>query len=205
VAARPATARATVAVRLAVGLPLTAALGLAAQWPVLSVDPLPAVVTVVVGLSFLATGVLVSVEPGQGRVAAVFRRRRGALALVGARVWEDAGPIPLLAVLEGPLAGLLAAWALLHYPTRWATRRRERMLLGLLAATQSLVLTVVVTAEPEWHGLPADATWLPAWPNRLCSTSPTSSTWPATARSPSPSPSRSPCASGGWPGRTGTS
>jgi hypothetical protein len=155
-----------VVARLAVGLPLTAALGLAAQWPTLPDEPLLVVGTLLVGLSFLTVGVLVSVEPGQGRVAATLAGAGVLWPLVGARAWVDVGPIPLLAILEGPLAGLLAAWGLLHYPTRWATRRRERVLLGLLAATQSLVLTVVVTAKPEWQGLPADATWLPAWPNQ---------------------------------------
>jgi hypothetical protein len=151
--------------RLALGVPPAAALGVAAQWPLFSLEPLLAAVNLAVGLSFLATGVLVSTETGQGRVATALAGAGVLWPMPAAAAWT-AGPLPLLATLVGPLAGVLAAWGLLHYPTPWVNKRREKLLLGLLAAVQSLVLAVVLTAEPGWHYLPRDTVWLPAWPNR---------------------------------------
>ena len=159
------TTRRTVFKRLAFVVTPAAALDVAAQWQLFTREPLLGAVNTTVGLSFLATAVLVSVELGQRRVALALAGAGVFWPLYGAGAWL-AGPLPLLCTLQGPLPGVLAAWGLLHYPTPWANEKRERLLLVLFAAVQSLVFAVVLTARPDWHYFPPDTVWLPAWPNR---------------------------------------
>mgnify|MGYP003694665453 CR=1 FL=1 len=117
-------------------------------------------ISVTVGLSFLATGILV-VEPGQAGSPPPSAAAGVLWPLAGARVGGCRAAPP--ARHPGrPAARLLTAWGFLHYPTWWATRgasgrsacsppRRWRCGRGHRGA--------------GGHGLPPGNDLAPAWPN----------------------------------------
>ena len=165
--ARPGYARRAVLTALLAGVPLAGLYCVAAQWPLW--EPATAglaAVNLLVTVSFFATGVFVSAEPGH--------RVTGTVLIIAALLWPAnwvnvwlAGPWPLVAALEGPLATILAVWALLRYPVHWPRRWHEAVVTAVLATLQLLAALPVLTSRPEWHpGQPASLTWLAWWPDR---------------------------------------
>ena len=164
--ARPGQARRAVLTALLAGVPLAGLYCVAAQWPLW--EPATAglaAVNLLVTVSFFATGVFVSAEPGH--------RVTGTVLIIAALLWPlnwvnvwMAGPWPLVAALEGPLATILAVWALLRYPAHWPRRWHEAVVTAVLATLQLLAALPVLTSRPEWHrGQPASLTWLAWWPD----------------------------------------
>jgi signal transduction histidine kinase len=165
--ARPGQARRAVLTALLAGVPLAGLYCVAAQWPLW--EPATAglaAVNLLVTVSFFATGVFVSAEPGH--------RVTGTVLIIAALLWPlnwvnvwMIGPWPLVAALEGPLATILAVWALLRYPAHWPRRWHEAVVTAVLAVLQLLAALPVLTSRPEWHpGQPASLTWLAWWPDR---------------------------------------
>ncbi len=77
-----------------------------------------------------------------------------------------AGPLPLLAALEGPLAALVAVWALLRYPVPWSRQRYEVISAVVLLLVQAVASLPVLTSRPQWHSLAPHTMWLAWWPDR---------------------------------------
>jgi signal transduction histidine kinase len=165
--ARPGQARRAVLTALLAGVPLAGLYCVAAQWPLW--EPATAglaAVNLLVTVSFFATGVFVSAEPGH--------RATGTVLIIAALLWPLnwvnvwlTGPWPLVAALQGPLATILAVWALLRYPVHWPRRWHEAVVTAVLAVLQLLAAVPVLTSRPEWHpGQPASLTWLAWWPDR---------------------------------------
>jgi signal transduction histidine kinase len=158
--------RRRVAAALFAGVPLVVACCLAAQWPLWTPGTITlATANLFVSVFFYATSVFVASEPGQ--------RVTGAVLAVAALLWPlnwvnewNAGPLPLIAALEGPLYGLLAVWALLRYPAPWPRRRDNVIVFVVIVFVQLIACLQVVTSLPEWHGLPSGTTWLAWWPDR---------------------------------------
>ena len=164
--ARPGQARRAVLTALLAGVPLAGLYCVAAQWPLWRPATAGlAAVNLLVTVSFFATGVFVSAEPGH--------RVTGTVLIIAALLWPlnwvnvwMAGPWPLVAALEGPLATILAVWALLRYPAHWPRRWHEAVVTAVLATLQLLAALPVLTSRPEWHrGQPASLTWLAWWPD----------------------------------------
>ena len=164
--ARPGQARRAVLTALLAGVPLAGLYCVAAQRPLW--EPATAglaAVNLLVTVSFFATGVFVSAEPGH--------RVTGTVLIIAALLWPlnwvnvwMVGPWPLVAALEGPLATILAVWALLRYPAHWPRRWHEAVVTAVLATLQLLAALPVLTSRPEWHrGQPASLTWLAWWPD----------------------------------------
>jgi signal transduction histidine kinase len=165
--ARPGYARRAVLTALLAGVPLAGLYCVAAQRPLW--EPATAglaAVNLLVTVSFFATGVFVSAEPGH--------RVTGTVLIIAALLWPlnwvnvwMAGPWPLVAALEGPLATILAVWALLRYPVHWPRRWHEAVVTAVLVTLQLLAALPVLTSRPEWRpGQPASLTWLAWWPDR---------------------------------------
>jgi len=165
--ARPGYARRAVLTSLLAGVPLAGLYSVAAQRPLW--EPATAglaAVNLLVTVSFFATGVFVSAEPGH--------RVTGTVLIIAALLWPlnwvnvwMAGPWPLVAALEGPLATILAVWALLRYPVHWPRRWHEAVVTAVLVTLQLLAALPVLTSRPEWRpGQPASLTWLAWWPDR---------------------------------------
>ncbi|HEX6854867.1 MAG TPA: ATP-binding protein [Streptosporangiaceae bacterium] len=165
--ARPGQARRAVLTALLAGVPLAGLYCVAAQWPLW--EPATAglaAVNLLVTVSFLATGVFVSAEPGH--------RATGVALILAALLWPVnwlsvwmTGPWPLIAALEGPLSTILAVWALLRYPAHWPRRWHEGVVIAGLAVLQVLDVLPRVTSRPEWHnGQLAGIIWPAWWPDR---------------------------------------
>ena len=164
---RPGQARRAVLAALLAGVPLAGLYCVAVQRPLW--EPATAglaAVNLLVTVSFFATGVFVSAEPGH--------RVTGTALMLAALLWPvnwlnvwETGPWPLIAALEGPLATTLAAWALLRYPVPWPRRWHEGVATAVLAALQVLDVLPVLTSRPEWvPRQPASLIWLAWWPDR---------------------------------------
>ena len=158
--------RRRVTAALLAGVPLVVACCLAAQWPLWTSDMIGlATANLLVSVSFYVTSVFVAAEPGQRLTGAVL----AAAALLWPLNWVNewhAGPLPLIAALEGPLYGLLAVWALLRYPAPWPRRRYDVIAFVVVAGIQLIACLQVVTSLPQWHGLAPGTTWLAWWPGR---------------------------------------
>jgi signal transduction histidine kinase len=148
------------------GTPLVGLYCVLVQWPLWKPAEYPlAVGNLLVTMSFFAASVFVAAEHGH-RVTGVVL---GAAALLWPVNWIEewyVGPLPLVAALEGPLATLLAVWALLRYPAPWSRRRYELITTAALVLDQILACLPVVTSLPQWHGLPPNTPWLVWWPDR---------------------------------------
>jgi signal transduction histidine kinase len=164
---RPGYARRAVLTALLAGVPLAALYCVAAQWPLWKPATAGlAAVNLLVTVSFFATGVFVSAEPGH--------RVTGTVLIIAALLWPVnwvnvwlVGPWPLVAALEGPLATILAVWALLRYPVHWPRRWHEAVVTAVLVTLQLLAALPVLTSRPEWRpGQPASLAWLAWWPDR---------------------------------------
>ena len=157
--------RRRITVALAVGVPGTAALCALAQWPLwTSGNAGLAAANLLVSVTFFATSVFIYGEPRQRLTGAAL----AAAALLWPLNWVNewhAGPLPLIAALEGPLYGLVAVWALLRYPVPWR-RAYDVIAFGVVVVVQLVACLQVVTSRPEWHNLPAGTTWLAWWPDR---------------------------------------
>ncbi len=157
--------RRRVVTALLAGIPLLAIFCLIAQWPLWTPGNIGlAVANLLVTISFYATAVFVYAEPRQrltgiGLAAAAFL-----WPLNWVNEW-NVGPLPLLAALEGPLASLLAVWALLRYPSPWTRRRHEAITIAILLLVQGAASVQVLTSLPQWHGLPQNMPWLAWWPD----------------------------------------
>ena len=86
----------------------------------------------------------------------------GAVLIIAALLWPlnwvnvwMAGPWPLVAALEGPLATILAVWALLRYPVHWPRRWHE-------AVVTAVLVTLQLLAVPAGADLPAGVASRPA-------------------------------------------
>lgn len=155
-----------VAAALAVGVPLLGVFCVVVQRPLWAQGHgILIVANLLVALSFYVTAVFVGAEPGH--------RITGAGLLAAAFLWPmnwinewHAGPLPLIAALEGPFASLLAVWALMRYPAPWSRRRDDVLTLGIVAVIQAVASLPVLTSLPQWHGLPPATPWLAWWPDR---------------------------------------
>ena len=112
----------TVAVA-ALGGPAVLAWGVAADWPLRATHgPTFLAVNAAVGLAYFLAGTVLLDEPGH--------RTTGSVLVAAGLLWPlnwvnewGTGPWPLVAALQGPLASLLALWAVLRYPRHWPGRR----------------------------------------------------------------------------------
>lgn len=118
---------------------------------------------VAVALGFVLVGATVLEQDGH--------RGTGTAMLAAGMLWPlnwvnewNTGPWPLVAALQGPLASLLAVWAMLRYPHP-LPRRQERAVTIFLTAFQVCSMLVVLTSRPTWHDLPPTTIWLTAWPD----------------------------------------
>jgi two-component sensor histidine kinase len=155
-----------VVLALLAGIPLITVFCLVVQWPLWNPGNVGlAVANLLVTVSFYATAVFVYIEPGH--------RLTGVGLAAAAFLWPvnwvnewNAGPLPLIAALEGPLAALIAVWALLRYPVPWSRRRYEAMSIAALLLVQGSATLQVVMSLPQWHGLPQHTLWLAWWPDK---------------------------------------
>lgn len=122
-----------------------------------------AVVNVATSLAFLATGLLLRLEPGQRRVAF-------ALILAGIGRSLDfansfmVGPWPLYALVLGGMDRLAGAYALLRYPG--SLLRYQRMYLIVLAGWMLVGRSLIaVTSRAAWYGNPPSSWWPALWPD----------------------------------------
>jgi len=158
--------RRRMAVTLLAGTLLIAVFCVVAQWPLWNPGNLGlAIANLLVTVSFYATAVFVYAEPRH--------RLTGAGLAVAAFLWPvnwvnewRVGPLPLVAALAGPLAALVAVWALLRYPVPWSRRRYEVMSITVLLLVQAASSLPVLTSLPQWHGLPPRTLWLALWPDK---------------------------------------
>jgi signal transduction histidine kinase len=146
-----------------VGVPLLVTFCLIVQWPLWTTGKLGlASANLLVAVTFYATSVFVYAEPGH---------RLTGLGLAAAAVlWPvnwinewNVSPLPLVAALEGPLASLLAVWALLRYPAPWPRRQYEAAAIAIGVLAQIAACLQVVTALPQAH---PDTFWLSWWPGK---------------------------------------
>ena len=148
------------------GVPLVVACCLAAQWPLWTSGKIGlATADLFVSVSFYMTSVFVAAEPGQRLTGAAL----AAAALLWPLNWVNewhAGPLPLIAALEGPLYGLLAVWGLLRYPAAWPRRWHDVIAFVVVAGVQLIACLQVVTSLPQWHSLSPGTTWVTWWPDR---------------------------------------
>ena len=150
---------------LLAGIPIMASFCLTAQWPMWRPGDIGlAAANLFVTLSFYATSVFVAAEPQQ--------RLTGLGLAAAAFLWPvnwvnewHVGPLPVLAALEGPLASLLAVWALLRYPSPWPRRRYDVITLVIVVLVEGTACLPVLTSLPQWHGLPQGTPWLAWWPD----------------------------------------
>ena len=158
--------RRRVAAALLAGVPLVVACCLAAQWPLWTSGKIGlATANLFVSISFYVTSLFVAAKPGHRLTGAAL----AAAALLWLLNWVNewnAGPLPLIAALEGPLYGLVAVWALLRYPAPWPRRRYDVIAFAVVVLVQLIACLQVVTSLPQWHGLPPGTTWLAWWPDR---------------------------------------
>jgi len=151
---------------MVLGLVALAIVGTLADWPLIGEgQPLLLVANVLVSLGFLTAAEFVGAEPGHHRTGVY-------LALV-ALVWPlnwlnewNRGPFPLIAEALGPLASLIAGWALLRYPAPLVNRRMKLTILGWFAILQLASFLVVVLSRPGWHQFADNAWWVSIWPSR---------------------------------------
>jgi hypothetical protein len=109
-----------------------------------------AAANLLVTVTFYATAVFVYAEPGH--------RPTGLGLAAAAFLWPvnwvnewNVGALPLLAALEGPLASLLAVWALLRYPAPRPRRRHEAAVIAIAVIAQVASSMQVVTSLPQSH------------------------------------------------------
>jgi signal transduction histidine kinase len=159
--------RGTVTVALTLGVPLLTAWCVLVQWPIWARGSVVlAAANLLVTATFFAAAVFIYGEPPH--------RLTGAALAVAALLWPvnwinewNTGVFPVLAALEGPLASLLAVWALLRYPAAWARRRPDLLIALALVLVQVVACLPVLTSRPQWHhGLTAATPWLAWWPGR---------------------------------------
>jgi signal transduction histidine kinase len=122
-----------------------------------------AVVNVATSLTFLATGLLLRLEPGQRAVAF-------ALILAGLGRSLDfansfmVGPWPLYALVLGGMDRLAGAYALLRYPG--SLLRYQRIFLLVLTAWMLVGRSLIaVTSQATWYDNPASSWWPALWPD----------------------------------------
>jgi signal transduction histidine kinase len=164
--APPGRSRRRVTVALLAGIPLLAVFCVVAQWPLWNPGNLGlAGANLLVTVSFYATAVFVCAEPRHRLTGAALAAAAFLWPLNWVNEWH-VGPLPLLAALEGPLAGLIAVWALLRYPVPWSRRRYEVISAAVLLLVQGTASLPVLTSRPQWHGLPPHTVWLAWWPDR---------------------------------------
>ncbi|MEP7025178.1 MAG: hypothetical protein ABJB47_15560, partial [Actinomycetota bacterium] len=169
-AASLSLAHARIVGKLLIGIPAIGLFCLIAQWPLWRPDNVSlAAANLLITVTFYTISVFVYAEPGH--------RLTGLALAAAALLWPlnwvnewQAGPLPLIAALNGPLAYLLAVWALLRYPAHWRRRRYDAAAAVLLLFVQLSAGLQVVTSRPEWTGLPQGATWLTWWPSHTAYT-----------------------------------
>jgi signal transduction histidine kinase len=122
-----------------------------------------AAVNVATSLTFLATGLLLRLEPGQRAVAF-------ALILAGLGRSLDfansfmVGPWPLYALVLGGMDRLAGAYAVLRYPG--SLLRYQRIYLAALGGWMLVGRSLIaVTSRPTWYGNPASSWWPALWPH----------------------------------------
>jgi signal transduction histidine kinase len=122
-----------------------------------------AVVNVAASLTFLATGLLLRLEPGQRGVAF-------ALILAGIGRSLDfansfvVGPWPLYALVLGGMDRLAGAYAILRYPGSLQRYQRVYLIVlgGWMLVSRSLI---AFTSRATWYGNPASSWWPTIWPD----------------------------------------
>jgi signal transduction histidine kinase len=148
-------------------VPVVALYALLTEWPRIGAGDLwPVLADVVVSSSFFATGLFIATEAQH--------RLTGAALVVAATLWPlnwlnewHRGPAELVAALLGPLADLVAAWALLRYPRLWPRRRHDLTVVAAAVAIQLSCVLSVVTSRPAWHeGTRRAMPWITLWANR---------------------------------------
>ncbi|HEY4991401.1 MAG TPA: ATP-binding protein [Nakamurella sp.] len=149
---------------LAFGVPAVIAYNIAALWPMFSTQLWLAVSTVVVSVTFFATGIFIATDTGHRATAAALLASALLWPLNWLNEWE-VGPLPVMAALEGPLASLPAIWAFLRYPRPWPRRWQELTVVWVLVCIQLQAVVVVLTSRPEWNGWPPDQPWPTLWPD----------------------------------------
>ena len=107
---------------------------------------------------FVFTGLMLRFEPGQRAVAWALVFAGLFRSLDFADAWSGSG-WAIYDLLFGAVDRLLGAFALLRYPNA-ALLRGQRLFLVLLAGWLLFGhVLILVTAEPQWDGLPASSWW----------------------------------------------
>ena len=128
------------------------------QGPLWYQKPSLAAVNLTTTVLFVFTGLMLRFEPGQRAVAWALVFAGLLRSLDFADAWNGPG-WAIYALLFGAVDRLLGAFALLRYPNA-ALLRGQRLFLVLLAGWLLFGhVLILVTAEPQWDGLPASSWW----------------------------------------------
>ncbi len=128
------------------------------QWPLWDQKPSLAAVNLTTTVLFVFTGLMLRFESGQRAVAWALVFAGLLRSLDFADAWSGSG-WAIYDLLFGAVDRLLGAFALLRYPNA-ALLRGQRLFLVLLAGWLLFGhVLILVTADPQWDGLPASSWW----------------------------------------------
>ena len=134
------------------------------QWPNWDGSSALAGVNLTTTMLFVFTGLMLRLESGQRSVAWALVFAGLIRSLDFADAWSGPG-WAIYVFLFGSVDRVLGAYALLRYPNA-ALRRGQRWFLILLTGWMMVGhVVMLVTARPQWDGLPASAWWPALAPN----------------------------------------
>lgn len=128
------------------------------QGPGWSQDTALAAVNLAVSVAFVFSGLMLRREPGQRDVAWALIATGLLRSLDFADAWSWPG-WSIYDLMFGAADRVFGAWALLRYPNPRLARDQRVFLILLTGWMLAGRLLVLVTARPQWDGLPASAWW----------------------------------------------
>ncbi len=130
-----------------------------AQLPLSADRPALFLANVGVAAGCVAGGIVLADEPHQRGSAWLIATAGLLWPVAWVNVWHS-GPLPLVAMLTGPLPQTLAIWGLLLYPRAFAERRSTLAMAAVLTLAQLVTAATVVTSRPEWNGERPGTVWI---------------------------------------------